>query len=186
MSDTPQLPVPITPEPLPADFETPAAAQLARDLALRMYEEPVILKKHHLTPGQYETLRQYDWFQRLVEQLSLEWNAPKNAQQRLATEALVGLESVLPDVIARLKVKNEPLAGIAQLSKVIADIAGVGGTNKAAAPATEKFQITINLGADQEVYDKSVPVTVDGNSALPPDTSGLQSLLTLHTEPEKA
>lgn len=191
MSDDPKLPAvtaPVTPVPLPESFETPAAAQLARDLAIRMYDEPAILKKHGLTPEQFETLRRYEWFQKLVQQLSIEWNTPKNAQQRLATEALVGLESALPDMIARMKVKNEPLAGIAQLSKVLADIAGVGGANRVQAPPTEKFTITINLGADQEIYEKSKAITVEPGSfsdTVTEVSGGLQSLLAIQTEPEK-
>lgn len=191
MSATPNVvTAAVTPEPLPEDFGTPAAASLARDLAIMMYEEPIILKKHRLTPGQYETLKRYEWFQKLVEQLATEWNTPKNAHQRLAMSASVGLEAVLPDVIARAKITNEPLAGIAQLVKVIADIAGVGGANKAVAPPSEKFTITINLGADTEVLEKTRPVldvTPGPFADSQPDVaSGLRSLLAIQTEPEKA
>lgn len=187
MSDAPLPPVTaaVTPMPLPESFGTPQAAMLAHDVAVNMYEEPVLLRKHGLSPGQYETLRQYKWFQVLVRDFTEQWNAPKNAQQRLAQEAIVGIESVLPDLIARMKVKNEPLAGIAQLCKIIADIAGVGGANKVAAPQSEKFSITINLGADVEVYEKTKPVEVDVlNDPVPQISRGIQSLLALQTEPE--
>lgn len=189
---TPPVPVTatVTPAPLPESFDTPAAAALARDLAIGMYDEALILKKAGITAEQYETLKQNEWFQKLVTQLSEEWNQPKNAQQRLAIGAAVGLETVLPDVIARAKVKNEPLQGVAQLVKVIADIAGVGGSNKAPAPPSEKFSITIDLGGEPEVYEKSRPViTVESapiDTALPEITGGIRSLLTLQTEPEKA
>ena len=188
MSDNP-LPTPVTvavtPEPLPQDFGTPQAAMLAYDVAIAMYDEATLIKKHKLTLGQYETLRRWPWFQKLVAKFADDWNAPKNAQQRLASEAIVGLESVLPDLIARMKVQNEPLAGVAQVAKIVADIAGVGGTNKAPAPTSEKFSITINLGADQEIYEKSKPVidvTVDPVEAV---RGGIQSLLEIQTEPEK-
>jgi hypothetical protein len=200
MSDTPALPVvtaTVTPEPLPESFDTPAAAVLARDLAVGMYDEDLILKKAGLTPGQYETLKRNEWFGRLVEQMALDWNAPRNVQQRLAIQSAVGLETVLPDVIARAKVKNEPLAGVAQLVKVLMDMAGANSQNRQQAPAQEKFSITINLGADQEVYEKTKPVIqIDeadqlGQSAPFDDTltsvrSGLSSLLAIQTEPEKA
>lgn len=187
MSDTPQTPVTttVTPEPLPADFGTPQAAMLAHDVAVAMYDEPTLLRKHHLTRGQFETLRRYDWFQKLVTKFTDDWNTPKNAHQRLASEASVGLESVLPDLIARMKVKNEPLAGIAQLTKILADIAGVGGTNKAPPPVSEKFSITINLGADQEVYEKTKPVIDVEHDPVETVRSGIQSLLAIQTEPEK-
>ena len=195
MSDDPKVPAVVTATvtagPLPGRFAPPAAAVLARDLAIGMYDEPVILKKAGLTPEQYQTLKQNPWFQKLVEQMALEWNSPKNVNQRLAIQTAVGLETVLPDVIARAKVKNEPLQGVAQLVKVLADIAGAGGANKQPEPATEKFKITINLGADQEVYEKSRPVAVTVeqtaiDDTLPDINGSIRSLLSLQTEPEKA
>lgn len=195
MSDDPKVPAvvtaTVTAEPLPESFDTPAAVTLARNLAIGMYDEAVIIKKAELTPGQYQTLKHNPWFQKLVEQMALDWNSPKNVNQRLAIQTAVGLETVLPDVIARAKVKNEPLQGVAQLVKVLADIAGAGGANKQPEPATEKFKITINLGADQEVYEKSRPVAVTVeqtaiDDTLPDINGSIRSLLSLQTEPEKA
>lgn len=191
MSDDPKTPAvvtaTVTPEPVPESFGSGDAAALARDLAHAMYAEDVILKKHGLTPGQFETLKKNEWFATIVKQMEFDWNSPKNTQQRLATEAAVGLENVLPDLIARMKAKNEPLQGIAQLSKVLADIAGVGGANKAPAPATEKFNIVINLGGEQEVYQKTKPVIEAlpvANDPVAEVRGSIHSLLALQTEPE--
>lgn len=197
MSDAP-LPVTATvttPAPLPEGFSMPGVVSLARDLAMDLYEEPVLLKKHGITTSQYATLKAIPYFQSIVKRLAEEWNAPKSAQERLAIGAAVGLEEVLPDVIARAKVKNEPLQGVAQLVKVLADIAGA---NQAAGRQTtaprEQFKIVINLGADQEVFSKSRPtVTLEANPepeamglGVPPQPQGFGSLLTLSPEPEKA
>lgn len=196
MSDDPKTPalvtVAVTPAPLPESFDTPAAAMLARDLAIGMYDEAVILKKAGITREQYETLRTNEWFQKLVEQMAIEWNSPKNAQQRLATLSAVGLETVLPDVIARAKVKNEPLQGVAQLVKVLADMAGANSQNRQNNAPAEKFSITINLGEDKEVYTKTKPVVVIEQAPGPLGDpveevrSEIQSLLAIQTKPEPA
>lgn len=187
MSDDPLVTAAVTPVPLPEYFDTPAMVQLARDLAIGMYDEAIILKRAGLTPGMYETLKQNPYFQKFVEQMAIDWNQPKNAQQRLALQAAVGLEKVLPTVIGRAEIKNEPLQAVAQLVKVLGDLAGANNQNKQAAAPSEKFTITINLGADTETYEKTKPVVEVANDFDDPIQevrSGIQSLLTLQTEPE--
>ena len=197
MSDTPLVTATVTPEPRPEDVSVPRMVALARDVALDMFDLPILLKKHELTPGQYETLKNLPYFKNLVEHLALEWHGTKNAQQRLAVQTAVGLEEVLPTVIGRAKIANEPLQGVAQLVKVLADICGAtANARQATTGPTERFKITINLGADTEVYNKSKPVVVIENAAGPDAeaspgledqsfASGASALLALQTEPEK-
>ncbi len=202
MSDDADAPVPValvtatvTTAPLPDGFFIPDMVAFARDLAINSHDLPVLLKKHQLTQPQYEHLKTVPYFQEVSKQLAEEWHAPKNVQQRLAIQTATGLEEVLPGVIARAKIKNEPLAGVAQLVKVLADICGANTSKNNAPATTEKFKITINLGADTEVYNKSKPsITVEhGVEAVPPSGSpspireipeGLGNLLTLSPDPE--
>ena len=194
MTNTPKLPVTgtVTAASLPASFSVPAVVALARDLALGLYEEKILLQKHGISPEQYEILRKIPYFQQHVEQQAKEWNAPRNAQERLANLTAVGLEEVLPTVIARTKVPNEPLTGVAQLVKVLADMCGATNQSKQHAAPTEKFKIVINLGADQEVHTKTKPileVAADTAPGIPDHSvaeirSGLSSLLSLQTQPE--
>lgn len=194
MSDDAPLPVTVavtSPAPIPEGFSVPGIVALARDLAIGMYDEGVLLKKHGISDAQYLTLKEVPYFITVVKQMSEEWNAPKSAQQRLAVQTAVGLEEVLPDVIARAKIKNEPLQGVAQLIKVLSDIAGASGNSRQQAPPTEKFKITINLGADTEIYNKSKPViTLEAGpqesdpEPVQPQSSGFGELLSLQTDPE--
>lgn len=194
MSDDAPLPVTVavTTAPLPEGFSIPGVVALARDLAIGMYDEPVLLKKHGISTEQYATLKTVPYFITVVQQMSKAWNEPASAQQRLALQTAVGLEEVLPDVIARAKIKNEPLQGVAQLVKVLADIAGaIGNTRQTTAPG-EKFKITINLGSDTEVYNKTKPAfileAVPAESdvvQIQPQPSGFGALLSIQTEPEK-
>lgn len=186
------LPVPVTApvtSALPEDFTLTAACTLARDLALGFFEEEVTLKKHGVTPEQYENLKKIPYFQQIVEAAAKDWNGTKNQQQRLAILTSAGIESIMPELIVRAKTAHEPLAGVAQLLKVFVEIAGISGQNKAPQQATEKFKITINLGSDTEVVEKTRPViNVDAGGE---DTSveairgSIESLLTIQTEPEK-
>lgn len=189
MSDDPKPPVTVAVTPIPESFDVAGAVSLARDLAHGMYDQALILKKHGLSQAQFDTLVASPYVQKLIERLALEWNAPKASSERLAVGASVGLESVLPAAIARVKNPHEPIAGVAQLIKVLGEFAGVGTQNKQQAPAGERFKITINLGADTEVYHKTKPVFTAGitsatPSEVPEDTSGFGNLLTLQTEPE--
>lgn len=192
MSDDPKPPAvvtaAVTPQPIPEGFSIPGVVALARDLAMEMYDEPVLLKKHGISEAQYATLKTVPYFINTLKSMAEEWHGTTNSQQRLAMQTSIGLEEVLPDVIARAKVKNEPLQGVAQLVKVLAEICGAAGSNRQQAPASERFKITINLGADTEVFEKSKPViTVEAESApqqVQSQPQGFGSLLTLQTEPE--
>ncbi len=185
--------VPVTaPHPLPPGFTIPGAVAIAKDVAIGMYDMPAILKKHEITPEQYAFLETLPYFQDVLKQQANEWFGPKNSQQRLAIQASTGLEQVLPDAIARVSIKNEPLQGIAQLVKVLADIAGASGNTRQPSAPAERFKITINLGADTEVYNKSKPVfnldieETGDPSPVQPQSQGLGPILTLRTDPEKA
>lgn len=175
---------------LPADFKLTDACALARDLAIGFFDEETALKKNGISLEQYENLKKIPYFQQIVEAATKDWNGTKNQQQRLALLTSVGIENLMPHLLARAQITHEPLTGIAQLLKVLVDIAGLNNQNKAAPVATEKFKITINLGADTEVVEKTRPlITVDPDGPDPNSLQAIQgsirSLLTLQTEPEK-
>ena len=165
----PQLPLGTTPPPLPASFTVPAAAALARDLAINLFPEDVVIAKHGITPEQLKILNSNTFFQKLVEIATLDWNSSKSMPQRLALEAQVLVEDVMPDIGARMKVKNEPLTGVVSALSAITKIAGIG-ENKAPQAAGEKFTITINLGADTLKYEKSRQI--EGAVEVQPQSEG--------------
>ena len=97
------------------------------------------------------------FFKNTLQAMTVEWNAVGNTQKRLALEAAIALEDALPAVAARLSKNTEPLAGVVELAKLLAKMAGVGEANAQQVP-TERFKITINLGADVAQFEKSRPV----------------------------
>ena len=193
MTDNLPVTAAVTPQvALPDGFDVPGAVALARDLAMNLYDRDFILKKHELTDDQVKMLEANEYFKSLVETMSKEWNSPRSAQERLAIHTAVGLETVLPAAIARISNTTEPLAGVAQMVKVLAEIGGATNRQNKPAPPSEKFTININLGAataggGKEAYVKSVP-TIDvsraGDDPQSPGDGGLLGLPAIQVEPQ--
>ena len=169
---TPGAIVPVPPANMPVGWTIQKTAALIRDLAHNMYEVPFILKTHGVSVAQYEALQKNEFFERTLAAMTVEWNSIGNTQKRLALEAAIALEDALPTVAARLSKATEPLAGVVELAKLLAKMSGVGEVAQNAAP-TERFKITINLGADVQRFEKQRPtLTVqsipEGQGAEPP------------------
>lgn len=177
--DDPQLPAVIVPAaPMPEGWTIHKVAALVRELAMNMYDVPVVLKKHGLSEAQYDTIKDNEFFKRTLEAETIEWNRPQSTTRRLAIEAAIALEDALPAVAARLSKANEPLPGVVELAKLFAKMAGVG--ENANAPAqSEKFKITINLGADVAQFDKQRGMlTIESQSVQQkPEGEGAQPAL---------
>lgn len=150
-------------EPLPK-AEVPAGwtihkiAALVRDLAMDIYEEAVILKNHNLSPEQFATLKENEFFKRAIEQAVLEWNSPFSTQRRIALESAIAMEEALPTLAARLSAAKEPLEAVVGLLKVFSEMAGITGAKAVSTNQQngEKFKIVINLGAD--TVNRTAPV----------------------------
>jgi len=178
--------VAVSPPALPENFSIPQAAALARDLSISMYDREVILRKHRVTDAQCKVLENNPYFIKLLEQAAAEWNSPRSIQQRLALEAAVALEGVLPDVVARMSAKTEPLSGVVEAGKLLTKVAGIG-EKSAPGPAGEKFTITIDLsggGGEKQTFEKTLPPVIEA-FPVQPFAEGAAALLDLYTEPEK-
>jgi hypothetical protein len=142
---------------LPNDFTISDIGALVRDIAVDMQGLPEILKKHKLTSEQYQVLRRNTHFQNTLTAAVTEWNRPGSTLDRLALMAAMALEKAMPTIAARMSVKTEPLADVIAAAKLFASLAGIDAKN-APKQASEKFTISINLGADKQVYEKSRPL----------------------------
>lgn len=170
-------PAPVPATQMPAGWTIQKVASLVRDLSTNMYELPFVLKTHGLSQAQYDTLAASDAFQSALRAMTVEWNTIGNTQKRLALEAAIYLEDALPSVAARLSKATEPLAGVVELAKLLAKMAGVGEVAQTNAP-TERFKITINLGADISAFEKSrTPVTIRTIGEGTGDAEPIQPLL---------
>lgn len=141
--------------PTPDGYDIPKLALLARDLAIMLYETPIILEKHGITPEQHKALQENEFFKGLLIAAAADWHSVKSIKERLALEGAMVVEDALPTLSGRLKNKQEPLASVVQGITAVSKIAGLGEKTQAEGKPGEKFTITINLGADKEVYEKN-------------------------------
>lgn len=138
-------------------------ADLVRDLAMNLYDEPAILAKHGLSAVEFDVLKKNKFFQNAFEQEVIAWNSPQSTTRRLALEAAMAVENALPVVAARLHNTNEPLADVVGLIKVLSELAGAIGpkANVQSGPAASQFKITINLGGETTTRDATPTITID-------------------------
>lgn len=170
--------IPLPTAPLPEGWTVHRVAALVRDLVTNIYELPFTLKTHRLTQEQYNELSTNEFFKRALETATIEWNSPLSTNKRLAMEAAIALEDALPDVAARLKKSNEPLPGVVALCNVFAKMAGIGEAARQDGVGTERFKITINLGADTFSAEKTRPtITVGRESEGAGETTTLSALV---------
>lgn len=147
---------------IPMGWTVQRVGALVRDVAANLYDTDVILKTHGLTEAQYATLSVNEFFKKALEAETVVWHAPNNAQKRLALQSAIALEDTLPDVVARMKDRNAPLAAVASLVKILSEIVGLtGATVPQQGPSADRIKITINLGGDIAAFEKTpAPVEV--------------------------
>lgn len=145
---------------MPVGWTIQRAAAFIRDIAHNMYDMPFILKTHGVSQAQYDGIKDQEFFQSALRAMTIEWNSIGNTQKRLAIEAAIALEDALPTMAARLHKPTELLTGVVELAKLLAKMAGVGETTQNNAP-TERFKITINLGADTQQFEKTKTIEIN-------------------------
>lgn len=152
---------------MPPNWTLARVSGLVRDLAMNLYDESVTLQKHGLTPEQFLAFKDNEFFQRALQQATLEWHSPHSTQKRLAMESAIAIEDALPTVSARLSAKNEPLSDVVALLKILSEMAGITGAKAIAqnAGTGEKFKIVINLGADTVIRDVTPKIEISHEEA---------------------
>lgn len=167
MTDIPDLPIPAIVVPLPAtmlsgipeDLKMDATrlAKLARELVMNIREKAVVLKEYGLTDTQFQShIADNPFFQRVLENYTIEWNGALSTHQRLRVQAATALEESLLGIAVRMNSKDEALPAVVETAKLFAKIAEVGEPAKTAGHG-EKFSITINLGEDTKLkFEKDV------------------------------
>jgi len=151
----------------------PELAKLARELAMDIKEEAVILKEFKLDNAQFEFLKVHnDFFRETFAAACKEWHAPLSTQDRIKVEAAAILEDSLLGLGARMQNKGEGLPGVIEAAKLFAKIADVGERKDGAAAPGERFSINIDLGADQKIT-----VTANAPQSLPPQPAVGRALL---------
>jgi hypothetical protein len=139
-------------------------AKLAREMAMNIRPYAQVFDDFGITETDYYEISKLEFYTRAKAQLSLEWNATASTADRLKFGSLAYLEQLLPALTRRALDLKEPLPAATDVAKLLARNAGIGEAKSEAKGASERFVITINLGADVdgkpvvEKYDKSIAV----------------------------
>lgn len=137
---------------------------LARELAYDMKSLPDILKELSISTEEYDVIRKSAVFNNILAQEIANWGSALNTQERVKLKTQSMIELSLEEFYARMHDKDEPLSAKVALLQTLTKIAGMDA-NKQEVTAGERFQVTINLGADQKlVIDKPAPThkVIDG------------------------
>jgi hypothetical protein len=148
------------------DFDESTLAALARELAMNIKNVHVLFAEYGIDEEQYYELMAHNpFFKRLREQYAADWNATTSTAERVKVGSLASLEQLLPILTKRAmdEEAKEPLASMTGVGTLLSKTAGIG-ENTHTPNASERFIITINLGADVEHYDKSIEVNPNDTS----------------------
>jgi hypothetical protein len=137
-----------------------AMARLAREIAMNIRPVADILDDYGLDEQAfYELDTRNAFFRKVRNEFAVEWNATTSATDRVRAVSAAYLEQALPHLARRMMQAEEPLPAVTEVAKLFGRNAGLGEPKLDRASA-ERFQITINLGADSagkpviETYDK--------------------------------
>lgn len=156
---------PNLPKPL-AVVDDLTVMKLARELAKDIQPLEVILKFMALSPAQWDKINAMPHFQTVLRQECEAWAGASNTAERVKLKSLAFVEELLPEFYTRAHDTRELLSAKTEVLKTVARFAGVGATGGGDGGLSEKFSVTINLGADRTLkIEKNLPTQViDGTS----------------------
>lgn len=150
-----------------ADLNDQQLAQLAREMVMCIRNYKAIFADFGITEEDYYDICKNEFYKRIKDHYTLEWNATTSTADRIRLQGQAGTEVLMPVAIQRALQATEPLTSIIETMKMVAKIGGIGDPKADPKAASERFVITINLGADTETYNKSVEINPnDVNLAL--------------------
>lgn len=141
-----------------ADLDESAMAHLAREMAMCIRNYKVIFADFGISEEDYYEIAKNPFFIRAKEQFTLEWNSTLSTADRIKLQGQAGTEVLMPVAIKRALQADAPLLGVIETMKMVAKIGGIGDPKVNPQAAADRFVITINLGADTEVYNKSIEI----------------------------
>jgi len=150
-----QLPVP---EP---SLSEGILIKLAREIAMDIQPLDNILRDNGLDQDQWDAIQNNTRFRMLLETETSAWGSALNTQERLRLKSAAALEEWLPELFTRMNDRGESLNAKVEAGKLISRWAGVGMGGSQSIEGGEKFSVTINLGADNQIkIEKEVPYKV--------------------------
>lgn len=143
------------------DLNETNIAQLAREMVMAIRNYKVIFADFGITEEDFYEISKTEYYQRVKDHYTLEWNSALSAADRVKLISASYAEQGLPTMGRRMLDPTEPLTSVLDTFKQFCKNAGIGMEKSGEKPASERFVITINLGADTEHYNKSIEVNAN-------------------------
>jgi len=141
-----------------ADLDETDMIKLASELVKNIRPYKQVFADFGIDENDYYELEKNPFFVRVKEHFTLEWNSIASTADRNKVKSMAGFEHLLPIAIRKAQAEDTPLAATAGLMGTLAKVAGIAQENKNPGTGADRFIITINLGADTEVYNKSIEI----------------------------
>jgi hypothetical protein len=134
---------------------------LAREIAMDLNSIETILETLQIDEPQWEEIKANPRFQTLLESEVIAWQSASNTAERVKLKAASMIEEWLPELYTRMNDGKEALTAKIEAGKLAARLAELGLTKANVEGVGEKFSITINLGADNQLtFNKQLPPQV--------------------------
>lgn len=146
-------------------FSDTIMLKLAREIAMDIHPIEDILKAHQVSDDEWQEISKSQNFQNYLHQFVQEWQSAANTAERVKLKSMAMVEESLPEFYARMHDRDESLNAKTEVLKTISRFAGMGG-NVDTGVVGEKFSVTINLGADQQLrFERDVtPQVIEGDT----------------------
>lgn len=147
-----------------ADLNEQQMAQLAREMVRNIRNYKLVFADFGISEEDYYEIAKNEYYKKIKDHITLEWNSTSSTAERIRLQGQAGTEVLMPVAIQRALKDNEPLASVIETLKMVSKIGGIGNEKTDAKSASERFVITINLGADVdgkpviEHYDKAIAI----------------------------
>lgn len=140
--------------------------KLAREIAMGINPMGVILENNKISQDDWEVIQKHPRFLQYLETESSVWGSALNTQERVKLKSAALLEEWLPELYTRMNDPGENLNAKIEAGKLVSRLAGLGVGGTQITDATERFSVTINLGADSQLkFEKDIsPRVIDGEA----------------------
>jgi hypothetical protein len=139
------------------DLDEMTLAKLASELVKNIRDYKLVFKDFGITEDDYSVIETNEFYKKVKEHFTVEWNSANSTADRIRLKGAAGVETIMTAVAKRAIQPTEPLASVIEGAKFMAKVAGIG-EDRGEQKNNERFVITINLGADTEVFNKSVEI----------------------------
>ena len=148
----------------PYGFSDTLLRRLAREIAMDIKTPEEVVSALGLSK-EWEAIQQNDVFQAYLRKSIEEWEAAGNTAERVRLKSLAFVEEALSEFYARAHDPKENLAYKTEVLKLVARLAGLGGTQVDGNVSGERLTVNINLGTDHNLrIERDVtPKVIEGD-----------------------